>query len=356
VERQRPDTSSNELDLYVRTYYSLLRSTGEVRIRAFEEAHIVSRSSLHEGATDPLPDISAFGYAAARMPECLPKVSKILLGQSRDVFRGGGFEIGSWSRVSARGRRRPFRYDGEGVLAAFIASASDSDDMVPIVTAYQIEWNKMHAFLAPSPLGRGLARGDAPKEEKSSLREQLSEVLQLPVDKVDRLLEALGSDYLEVLGEIARRRCDLRIQLLAGSFSDYQRAAQRWWTALEPLYLTPEGRRRPVYFVSSNTHSLANLLGGYALAHRDEMMKTAERENPCCATGFISAPRGSAPFRSGMRRPVSTRSLTRAMLRSLRRFLSSPKSTRSALTLVCASTGSKASLKVTLSSSTSTTP
>lgn len=279
MERQRPDTTSDELELYIRTYYSLLRSSGEVRVRAFEEAHMYSKSSLHEGATDPLPDVSAFGYAAARMPQCLPRVRKILLGQSGDVFRNGGYEVGAWTRVSARGRRRPFRFDGEGKLAAYIASSSDIDDLVPIATAYQIEWNKMHAFLSASVLGKELVAGKV-DESNRSLRERLSEVLQLPVDKVDRLTEALGDDYLELLGEIAARRFDLRIQLLAGSFSDYQRAAHRWWSALEPLYLAPKERRRPVYFVSSNTHSLANLLGGYALAHREELMETAKRENP----------------------------------------------------------------------------
>jgi len=38
-------------------------------------------------------------------------------------------------------------------------------------------------------------------------------------------------------------------------------------------------RRPPVYFVSSNTHSLANLLGGYALAHREAILAAARR-NP----------------------------------------------------------------------------
>ena len=35
-----------------------------------------------------------------------------------------------------------------------------------------------------------------------------------------------------------------------------------------------------MYFVSSNTHALANLLGGYALCHTDELLETARRENP----------------------------------------------------------------------------
>ena len=29
-------------------------------------------------------------------------------------------------------------------MACFIASRSDIDDVIPILTAYQIEWNKIH--------------------------------------------------------------------------------------------------------------------------------------------------------------------------------------------------------------------
>ncbi len=279
MERQRPDTSSNELDLYIRTYYSLLRSSGEVRVRSFEEAHLYSSSSLHEGARDATVDIGAFSYAAGRMPECLPDVQQILLGQSEEVFRAGGYDVRRWERRIARGRRRPFRYDGEGRLAAFIASASDIDDMVPIVTAYQIEWNKMHAFLAESELGKQLAAGTFEEEERP-LRDSLSEVLQITVENADRLIEALGAPYREALRLLASRRSDLRMQLLAGSFASYQRAVQRWWKSLEPVYWVEGSERAPVYFVSSNTHALVNLIGGFALAHKQEMLETAEQENP----------------------------------------------------------------------------
>ena len=49
--------------------------------------------------------------------------------------------------VRTRGRRRPLRWDGGDTLAVFIASASDIDDLVPILTAYQIEWNKLRERL-----------------------------------------------------------------------------------------------------------------------------------------------------------------------------------------------------------------
>ena len=34
-----------------------------------------------------------------------------------------------------------------------------------------------------------------------------------------------------------------------------------------------------MYFISSNSHSLANLLGGYARAHRDEIVAFLHRRN-----------------------------------------------------------------------------
>ena len=72
--RSPPEPESEEISLYISTYYSLLRSSGEVRVRAFEEGHAYSGSSLHTGALDDEPDLSAFAYAAARLPDDMPDV------------------------------------------------------------------------------------------------------------------------------------------------------------------------------------------------------------------------------------------------------------------------------------------
>ena len=77
MERQKPDTTTNEIALYLRTVYSLLRSSGEVRVRSFEEAHSFSNSSLHIGAREAAVDVGAFGYAAARLPECMPTAAEM---------------------------------------------------------------------------------------------------------------------------------------------------------------------------------------------------------------------------------------------------------------------------------------
>jgi hypothetical protein len=81
MERQKPDTSTNEIDLYIRTYYSLLRSSGDVRVRAFEETHSYSNASLHPNAGQATPDIAAFSYAAGRLPEQMPEIRRVILGQ-----------------------------------------------------------------------------------------------------------------------------------------------------------------------------------------------------------------------------------------------------------------------------------
>jgi len=56
VERNAPVASSDEIDLYVRTYTSLLRSSGPVRVRAFEEANLDALVALfHEDMRTTMP-------------------------------------------------------------------------------------------------------------------------------------------------------------------------------------------------------------------------------------------------------------------------------------------------------------
>jgi len=268
MDRQAPRAISSEIDLYIRTYYSLLRSSGDVRVRAFEEAHLYSRSSLHTGAIGPDPDLSAFAYSAARLPECMPRVRRVVLGQSLLQFEKAGLPVASWQAVRTRGRRRPLRWDGAETLAVFVASASDIDDLVPIVTAYQIEWNKLGRRLRDAGVGHGALPGD------DVIADQLG-----GAESLLKLRGALGTNWREVLPEIAARECDMFLRLLDGSFREYQRSAQRWWRAIEPYKGSPDGER-PIYFVSSNSHSLANLLGGYARIHSGDVIDWTRETNP----------------------------------------------------------------------------
>jgi uncharacterized protein DUF6909 len=267
MERQPPVAPADEIDLYVRTYTSLLRSTGDVDVRAFEEAHTFSASSLHEGAPSADPDVSAFAYAAGRLPLEMPGCKRMVLGQSHELFEAAGFDVREWVTVKARGRRRPLRWDGAGTIAAFIASASDIDDLVPIVTAYQIEWNKMHARLRS--LGSDVTRP------------AVARALAFDDGQMAKLVEAFGAARFDAAARaVASAPFDLKLRMLAASHSQYQRAAQRWWSGVEPAYMRrPPAWRRPVYFVSSNTHALANLVGGFARARASDIAEWARRTN-----------------------------------------------------------------------------
>ena len=147
MDRTVPSSGNEEIKLYMRTYYSLLRSSHAVQIKTLREAHKRMRSALHIKADSPTPDMSAFIYGILRMPACLWQVKQVIMGQSESVFAKHDYPVESWELVSAPGRRRRSFFDGDEILALYIASGSDIDDIVPILTAYQIERGKLHDLL-----------------------------------------------------------------------------------------------------------------------------------------------------------------------------------------------------------------
>lgn len=276
MDRQPPRVTTNAVDLYVTTYYSLLRSSGDVWVRAFEEAHIYSGSSLHQGAAEDKPDVAAFAYSAARLPGCMLMVERLIAGQSIEQFTSFGFDVREWTSAVSRGRRRPNLWDGRDTLAVFVTSASDIDDLVPIVTAYQIEWNKMHNRLTQS---RSIEALDWASLSDADLADQVGSRLDIGAGEVAMLFSAL-EDPRQGMAAIASRERDLSLRLLAGSLLEYRRAGQRWWQHIDEAFRPGGEAPRPVYFVSSNTHALVNLIGGYARTHQAAIIDFAQQCNP----------------------------------------------------------------------------
>ncbi len=265
MERTVPSTATEEIDLYLRTIYSLLRSTTEIQIRTLEEVHAGTNSSLHPEARSQAPDISAFIYALTRLPACMPDVHSVLLGQSEGVFREHGYaNIESWQPVTARARRRRCYFDGKSSLACFIASRSDIDDVVPNLTAYQLEWNKFHTLLQRCPPAL-LRRVD----EDTACFAELADYAAMSVEDLRRLQSVVGDGFENMLKRMAQKRCNFHLRLLEGSLTEYARATRMWMDNI--MRSCPDLATRPIYFVSSNTHSLANLVTGFALQVEDEL-------------------------------------------------------------------------------------
>jgi hypothetical protein len=277
MERTIPSTASEEVELYLRTYYSLLRSSAEVQIRTLEEAHAGMKSLLHAAAREQAPDFSAFTYSLLRLPPCMHQVQLVVLGQSFEVFDRGGYRnVETWQSVSAVARRRRCFFDGKETLACFIASRSDIDDVIPMLAAYQVEWNKLNLllrrFLSASPdFQLEQLEGDLDAQRRLAEALQIASDKEHPLEDLERLRMLWGKDFVGNLSRIAAGPRHLRVQLLSGSLNEYRRATNAWWENIERA--CPELTRRPVYFISSNTHSLANLLSGYALRHQEHLVR-----------------------------------------------------------------------------------
>ena len=82
---------SDEVELYQRTYNTLLRSSGETHLRVLEPAHRAMGSSLHPLADSDEPDLGAFIYAIRRMPDSVAdRAQLVILGQEKEVFARNG--------------------------------------------------------------------------------------------------------------------------------------------------------------------------------------------------------------------------------------------------------------------------
>ncbi len=267
MERTVPYTASEEVELYQRTYYSLLRTSDTVQIRSIEEVHAGMNSLLHQHARHQEPDMMAFIYALLRLPECVRDAKEIVLGQTGTVFEEAGLgNVWDWEQVNGKARRRRCFFDPDkSILACIIASRSDIDDVIPMLTAYQIEWNKIHQLLQYLPDDIDLTE----VHKHHDAWYNLAEALMMSVSDLTRWRSICGDDFVNWIEKIKSHEQNFLVRLLNGSLIEYNRATNVWWKVISGR--VPDLLDRPVYFISSNTHSFANLLSGFALKNQKEI-------------------------------------------------------------------------------------
>jgi hypothetical protein len=258
----------DQVELYLRTFDTLLRSSGELRLRTLEATHIGMRSSLHAGSASPAPDLGAFIYTTQRLPPVMPRVRHVIMGQMAESFQQVlGEDIGAWEQVAAPGRRRRCHFDGRDRLAVFIASQSDVDDLIPTLVAWQLEWNKLHVLLRAAPTGDAL----------SDLRAEPWHLFGGSEADWLRLQAIWGPEFGAFLDGIAQSDLNLTVRMLGGTHVGYAKATARWWQAIANAIAREGLDGRPIYFVSSNTHSLVNLLSGVAPRHQAAIVSHVEQ-------------------------------------------------------------------------------
>jgi len=257
-------SGKHAVELYVRTYTTMLQSSGEIKVDSLVQTHIRMGSVLHPLAGQPQSDMGALLYAVRRLPRAIDRSRHVVMGQSPQGFRAVlGADIMEWQPVKAPARRRRWYHDGD-TLAVLIASMSDIDDLVPSLVAYQIEWNKLHASLQDVELGDEAAREAAGATEEDW----------------QRLHEAWGETFDATLAAVKNEECHIGLRLIGGSHLGYARIASRWWLPIAAAMDEMGVREAPVYFVSSNSHSLVNVLSGTARDFEPEILQWIRENDP----------------------------------------------------------------------------
>lgn len=274
MDRNIPQHASEAIDFYVRTIYSVLKSNSEIRLSGFEEAHSSLNSVLHHNARSETLDFNALVYGILRLPNCIRQVTRVVMGQHTPMFKAQGYmDIENWTTVSARARRRYCLFDGAKTLACFITSRSDIDDLIPVLTAFQIEWNKLHFLMR-----------EINEDELTGLSVVPEEFVRFSAEKMGvnpedfgRLCSIWGEDAGNWLREIKSRSSEMRVRLLDSSQIQYMRSSKKWLANI--IDRCPEIRDRPIFFISSNTHSITNMISGFALRKEAELVEFMKRQD-----------------------------------------------------------------------------
>ena len=261
---------SDEVELYQRTYTTLLRSSGETALRVLEPSHMAMGSSLHPLAASEELDLGAFLYAVQRLPDGIAGAELVVMGQDVQALEANGIPVDSWEEAEAPARRRRWYDGGAGTLAVLLASASDVDDLVPTLVAFQIEWNKIRVRMRAAGWPDEPRSPDVPPEE-------IARELGGSADDWGRLRTAWGDAFGERMRLVGRERMALRIRMLGGTHTGYARLTRRWWAPVSAELAIEGLTERPLYFVSSNSHSLVNIVTGIAREREPELIAFVEQ-------------------------------------------------------------------------------
>ena len=211
----------NLIQVHLQTYRSALRSSREISLSSLIPSYLKMKPLLHPNASQPKVDSDTLDYVLKRLPPAIKNTQLVIIGQTKKLFRQQGFELKDWRRVWASHRRRFYFFQPQKqILACLVNSISDVDDLVNLLIAYQIEINKKRS----SPL-------------------------------------------------------DLKIRLLSGSWTDFAKTVQNWWRLLIRQSQNQfQLEEKPIIFISSNNHSLINLLDHFCLDHAKEILAQGPAE------------------------------------------------------------------------------
>ncbi|MBU1129841.1 hypothetical protein KKE45_00780 [Patescibacteria group bacterium] len=267
-------SSIQSIQTHIRTYRSALESTRPITINSLINYYTKTSPILHPHINNPKRiSIPTLIYSLLRLPKEIDQTKLIVVGQTPEVFKENDINtVTKWPKVTAISRYRTMHFNKKTkTLACFATSISDIDDLTNLLISFQIEWNKFHKILKTFNFS----------QKSSHSKINFPKLLSIPPKDWQSLKTALGPKWKLRLNRIAQTPTSFQLHLLAGSWINYSKATQRWW---KNIAITTDPKfhisRQNIYFVSSNTHSLINLITGAPLKYKSFILKHLKQNIP----------------------------------------------------------------------------
>ena len=221
-------------------------------------------SSLHPLAASEELDLGAFLYATRRLPDEVADAKVIVMGQEAIVFKAQRHRPDR-GLGAARGARAPAplvprrRRHARGAARLRLRPRRPHPHARRLPD--RVEQAAREAARRRTPRRRPVARRSAPR--RSAARRRIGRACATPGARASPSACATSRE----------RRLNLRVRMLGGSAVGYARMTRRWWRPVRATLAEQGLDDRPIYFVSSNAHSIVNLLTGTAREREAEIIE-----------------------------------------------------------------------------------
>lgn len=263
IDLLAPKSSEKSIQDHLRYYYSLIRSGQKFLISSLFNTYRLSRPSLHKLMESNSLDISALSYSVPRLPPSIFITKNIVIAQSPDQLKTAGIDVLSWELQGAQARRRQNFFDHvTQTMAVLINSDSDLDDFINCLIATQIERQKF-ITLNQTVFGQLINQGNY-------------SATTLTENDFTRLKTIFGPTWPEKLTQF-HKNLDPEIVALPQNEQAISDSVATWWQKLSTSSLIFDFESTPLYFISSNLHSLTNLIGGYVNDRQDYILAHTDK-------------------------------------------------------------------------------
>jgi len=247
------------LDRFRRKYHAALASGKEIPLSSFFNDYKKMVPLLHKKVNTSDLDVATLKYCLDRLPPIIYQAERVIFSQSKEVLAQQGISLNNlWQPVTAVARRRQTFYNRETKTLIFlIVTEADLDDLVNLLIAYKLEWVKFY-YLLKGKHDRFLENND-PK------------VLSLSDQDWQKIKLALGKNWQKIIAANKLGVSDLLLKLVGYTWIGGRQIAQDWWQKVTQGLLTLNIAHAPIYFVSSNFHSLVNIIAGYVAQNQNEI-------------------------------------------------------------------------------------